>query len=73
MSVACWKHGRQSVRRNVVLPDRVINDGYVLVGDGSVRAAASGAVPAGEKYGGPGFLVLPLSRPRHGTGARLVR
>src|ERR1700747_1971269 len=43
----------------VVLPDRVIDNGYVLVGDGKVRAVGSGAAPAGEKHGGGGFLVLP--------------
>lgn len=43
----------------VVLPDRIIDDGYVLVGDGVVRAVGSGAAPAGEKHGGAKFLVLP--------------
>jgi allantoinase len=43
----------------VVLPDRVIEDGYVLVGDGSVQGVGSGPSPAGEKHGGKGFLVLP--------------
>jgi allantoinase len=43
----------------VVLPDRVIDDGYVLVGDGLVQAIGSGQIPAGEKYGGAGFVVLP--------------
>jgi allantoinase len=43
----------------VVLPDRVIEDGYVLVGDGSVQSVGSGPSPAGEKHGGKGFLVLP--------------
>ena len=43
----------------VVLPDRVIEDGYVLVGDGLVQRVGSGAAPAGEKHGGAGFLVLP--------------
>src|SRR3979490_3284395 len=43
----------------VVLPDRIIDNGYVLVGDGSVRSVGSGALPQGEKHGGPGFIVLP--------------
>ncbi len=43
----------------VVLPEGIIEDGYVLVGDGLVRSVGSGAVPAGEKHGGPGILVLP--------------
>jgi allantoinase len=43
----------------VVLPDRKIDNGYVLVGDGKVHAVGSGDAPAGEKHGGPGFLVLP--------------
>lgn len=43
----------------IVLPDRVIDNGYVLVGDGKVQAVGSGAAPAGEKHGGAGFLVLP--------------
>jgi len=43
----------------VVLPDRIVDDGYVLVGDGVVQRVGSGTPPAGEKHGGPGFLVLP--------------
>jgi allantoinase len=43
----------------VVLPDRVIEHGYVLAGDGQVQAAGSGNAPAGDKHGGAGFLVLP--------------
>jgi allantoinase len=43
----------------VVLPDRVIENGYVLVGDNKVQSVGSGARPAGEKHGGPGFFVLP--------------
>ena len=43
----------------VVLPDRVIDDGHVLVADGLVQFVGSGPAPAGEKHGGPGFLVLP--------------
>jgi imidazolonepropionase-like amidohydrolase len=43
----------------VVLPDRVIEDGYVLVADGLVQRVGSGALPAGEKHGGAGFFVLP--------------
>ncbi|MDB5654853.1 MAG: hypothetical protein JWQ94_2466, partial [Tardiphaga sp.] len=36
---------------SVVLPDRIIENGYVLVGDGRVQAVGSGALPAGEKHG----------------------
>jgi len=43
----------------VVLPDRIVDDGYVLVGDGLVQAVGSGPIPAGEKHGGAGFFVLP--------------
>jgi allantoinase len=43
----------------VVLPDRVIDNGYVLVADGLVQAVGSGQAPAGEKHGGAGFIVLP--------------
>ena len=43
----------------VVLPDRVLDNGYVLVADGKVQALGSGAAPAGERHGGPDILVLP--------------
>ena len=43
----------------IVLPDRIIENGFVLVGDGIVQAVGSGPVPAGDKHGGDGFLVLP--------------
>ena len=43
----------------VVLPDRVIDDGHVLVADALVQLVGSAPAPAGEKHGGPGFLVLP--------------
>jgi allantoinase len=43
----------------IVLPDRVIENGYVLVGDGLVQSVGSGPTPAGDTHGGPGFLVLP--------------
>jgi allantoinase len=43
----------------VVLSDRVIDNGYVLVGDGKVQAVGSGTAPAGEKHGGRDFLVFP--------------
>lgn len=36
----------------IVLPDRLIDNGYVLVGDGKVQAVGSGAAPSGEKHGG---------------------
>ena len=44
---------------SIVLPDRIIENGFVLVGDGKVQAIGSGALPDGEKHGGPGFLVMP--------------
>src|ERR1700678_1869359 len=43
----------------VVLPDQIVDDGYVLVGDGLVHGVGSGRLPAGEKHGGAGFFVLP--------------
>ncbi len=43
----------------IVLPDRLIEDGYVLAGDGRVQAVGAGTPPAGDRHGGPGFLVLP--------------
>src|SRR3981189_313501 len=43
----------------IVLPDRVIDNGYVLVGDGKVQAVGSGPAPSGERHGGKDFLVLP--------------
>jgi allantoinase len=43
----------------IVLPDRIIENGYVLACDGMVRAVGSGPPPAGERHGGPEFLVLP--------------
>jgi allantoinase len=46
-------------RGTVVLPDRIVENGYVLVGDGSVQSVGSGAVPEGEKHGGADFFVFP--------------
>ncbi len=43
----------------VVLPDRVIDTGYVLASDGVVQRVGEGPPPAGETHGGPGCLVLP--------------
>jgi allantoinase len=43
----------------VILPDRIIDNGHVLVADGVVRHVAEGSPPAGERHGGPGFVVLP--------------
>ena len=43
----------------VVLPNRIIENGFVLVGDGLVQAVGSGPVPAGDKHGGDGFFVMP--------------
>src|SRR5512146_505589 len=43
----------------VVLPDRIIENGYVLAAGGVVRRVGEGSPPAGERHGGAGFLVLP--------------
>ncbi len=43
----------------VVLPDRILENGHVLVADGVVHRVGEGAPPAGERHGGSGFLVLP--------------
>jgi len=43
----------------VVLPDRIIENGYVLVADGAVQRVGEEPSPAGERHGGTGFLVLP--------------
>jgi allantoinase len=43
----------------IVLPGRIIENGYVLVGDGRVQAVGSGPAPAGEIYGGNGSFVFP--------------
>jgi allantoinase len=51
--------GDQVFAGTVVLPDRIIDDGYVLVADGLVQKVGSGVLPAGEKHAGAGFLVLP--------------
>jgi allantoinase len=44
---------------SIVLPDRVIETGYVLVSEGLVRHVGEGDPPTGEVHGGPGTLVLP--------------
>ena len=46
-------------RGTLVLPDRIIENGYVLVGDGVVQSIGSGAVPEGERHGGAHFFVFP--------------
>ena len=43
----------------VVLPARVIENGYVLVADGVVQRVGEGPGPSGERSGGAGCLVLP--------------
>src|SRR3984893_11371087 len=43
----------------VVLPDRIAEDGYVLVADGLVQRVGTGSPPTGERHGGRGYLVLP--------------
>ncbi|AHE54695.1 dihydroorotase [Sphingomonas sanxanigenens] len=44
---------------SIVLPDRVIDQGFVLTADGIVQHVGAGAPPAGETHGGAGMLVLP--------------
>ena len=46
-------------RGTVILPEREIEDGFVLVADGIVQAVGEGTPPAGEVHGGPGLLVMP--------------
>lgn len=46
-------------RGTVILPDREIENGFVLVADGVVQAIGQGPAPAGEIYGGAGMLVMP--------------
>jgi allantoinase len=43
----------------VVRPDRIIEDGWVLVSDGVIQRVGQGAPPAGDRRGGRGFWVLP--------------
>ncbi len=43
----------------VVLPDRVLEDGYVLVSEGTVQHVGTGTPPDGDRHGGAGVLVLP--------------
>jgi len=43
----------------VALPDRIIENGYVLVADGAAQRVGEEPSPAGERQGGAGFLVLP--------------
>jgi len=43
----------------VILPDQVIERGWVLVSGGKIVQIGQGAPPQGEHYGGAGFLVLP--------------
>ncbi len=43
----------------VVLPDRVIERGYVLVADGLIQKVGEGTPPSGEVHGGPDFFILP--------------
>lgn len=44
---------------SVVLADRVIETGWVLVSGEQVVHVGTGAPPSGERHGGPGFVVLP--------------
>jgi allantoinase len=43
----------------VVLPDRVIDAGYVLVADGKVQHVGEGPAPSGEVHGDSSTLVMP--------------
>lgn len=43
----------------IVLPDRIIDRGFVLASEGVVRAVGAGDAPSGEVHGGPGALILP--------------
>ena len=43
----------------VVLTDRVLENGWVLVSDGRVAQIGTGAPPAGERIGGPSAYILP--------------
>jgi allantoinase len=43
----------------VVLPDRIVEDGYVLVADRLIQRVGTGSPPSGEHHGGQGYLVLP--------------
>jgi allantoinase len=43
----------------IVLTDRIIENGFVLVSDGTIQAVGSGAGPAGERHGGVGMFVFP--------------
>jgi allantoinase len=43
----------------IVLADRVIETGWVLVSGGKVQRVGEGAPPSGERIGGAGYVVLP--------------
>jgi allantoinase len=43
----------------IVLPNRIVENGYVLVGDGLVQGIGSGGAPAGERHGDSSTLILP--------------
>jgi allantoinase len=51
--------GDQVFVGSVVLPDKVLEQGFVLVADGKIQAVGSGEPPAGERHGGRGMLVMP--------------
>lgn len=44
---------------SIVLPDRVIDMGYVLVADGKVQHVGEGPAPPGEVHGDTSTLVMP--------------
>ncbi len=43
----------------IVLPNSIVDNGYVLVGDGLVQGIGRGDPPAGEKHGGRDLVILP--------------
>lgn len=51
----------QVFQGTVVLADRIVENGYVLVSDGKIARVGEGAPPEGERHGGEGFLVLPAA------------
>ncbi|MDB5579676.1 MAG: hypothetical protein JWR80_4852 [Bradyrhizobium sp.] len=49
----------QVILGTIVMPDGMIEGGHVLVSDGRIQAIGQGEPPAGERIGGPAYLVLP--------------
>lgn len=44
---------------NVVLTDRILENGWILVVDGRIARIGTGAPPAGERFGGASAFLLP--------------